>query len=132
MDILGALAFAHVLLPVRCHHEGRGFRAHFGFVALHVVYIFVVAWLFRSMDWVFLGAVSLHLLGAAYIVLKAPLYLQRPLALGLFASSFLPGYYIFSPTPGLEWFVPLLFLKLVVCHLLREEPYRPERGSPAA
>ncbi len=28
--------------------------------------------------------------------------------------------------PGLEGFVPFLYLKLLVSHILREEPYRPE------
>jgi hypothetical protein len=25
----------------------------------------------------------------------------------------------------MEWFVPILFLKLIVAHLLKEAPYRP-------
>ncbi|MHA1379184.1 MAG: hypothetical protein ACTSRG_12450 [Candidatus Helarchaeota archaeon] len=34
--------------------------------------------------------------------------------------------YIFTPTIGLEWFVPVFFCKLLIAHILREEPYRPE------
>jgi hypothetical protein len=80
------------------------------------------------MDWGFLVLVGLYLLGSAFIVLKNPLYLRRPLAFGLLAFSFLLNTYALEPTPGLEWFVPFLLLKLVVAHLLREEPYRPEEA----
>lgn len=131
-DIVGGIVTNTASSAKRWYHrKGQGFRAHFGFVAFHVAHVFLVAWLFRSMDWGFFGAVSLYLLGAAYLILKTPLYLQRPLAFGLLAISFLLSYYAFVSTPGLEWFVPFLFLKLVVCHLLREEPCRPERDSPA-
>ena len=108
------------------HRQSQGFASFLGFVALHTAYVFVVAWLFRSMDWTFFVAVSLGLVGAAYLVLRTPLYLQRPLAFGLVATSFGLGIYVFSPVPGLEWFVPFLFLKLIVNYLLREEPYRPQ------
>lgn len=125
-DIVGGIVTNAASSAKRWYHrQGQGFRAHYGFVAFHVVYVLLVAWLFRSMDWGFFGAVSLYLLGTAYLVLKMPLYLQRPLALGLLAGSFLLGTYVLSPTRGLEWFVPFLVLKLVVSHLLREEPYRP-------
>jgi hypothetical protein len=111
------------------HRPGRGFGDHFSFVAFHVVYVFLVAWIFRSMDWAFFAVVALYLLGAAYLVLKTQLYLRRPLAFALLAFSFLLNTYAFAPTPGLEWFVPFLFLKLIVSHLLREEPYRPDRPA---
>jgi hypothetical protein len=107
------------------HRAGQGFSAHLGFVAVHLVHIFVVAWLFRGMDWFFFGAVSTYLLAAAVVILKTPLYLQRPVALGIFALSIPLSLYALSPTPGMEWFVPFLALKLLVSHLLREEPYRP-------
>ena len=107
------------------HREGRGFWAHFSFVALHVVYVLLVAWLFRSMDWVFFAVVSSYLLGGSAIVLKVPLYLQRPVAFSFLVGAFLLSLYAFSPTLGLEWFVPLLFFKLGVSHSVREEPYRP-------
>jgi hypothetical protein len=132
-DIVGGIVTNAASSAKRWYHRrGQGFRAHFGFVAFHVVYVFLVAWLFRSMDWGFLVAVSLYLLVAAYLVLKTPLYLQRPLAFGLLALSFVLSIYAFAPTPGLEWFVPFLIFKLVVGHLLREEPYRPERVLPPA
>lgn len=48
------------------------------------------------------------------------------LALGLTGVAIVMGLCVFAPTPGLEWFIPLLFLKLLISHLLREEPYLPD------
>jgi hypothetical protein len=73
----------------------------------------------------YFGGLSAVLLLAAFIVLRAPLYLQRPLAFGMVVIAFLFNRYGFSPTMGLEWFVPFLFIKLLASHALREEPYRP-------
>ncbi len=65
------------------HRAGQGARQHLQFVALHVVHLFIVAGLFRSGDWRYGVAFSLYLVLAAFIILRAPLYLQRSLALGL-------------------------------------------------
>jgi hypothetical protein len=108
------------------HRQGQGFRAHFGFIAFHVVYFFLVAWLYRDGDWQFAWVLSAMLLLAALIVLKTPLYLRRPLAFGMVSFAFVINAYVYPPAPGLEWFVPFLFFKLIVSHGLREEPYRPK------
>ncbi|MBW7882141.1 MAG: hypothetical protein H3C34_05800 [Caldilineaceae bacterium] len=107
------------------HRAGQGYRDHLGFVAVHLVYILAVTWILRAGDWLYFAVLSVYLLVAATIVLKMPLYLQRPVALGLFVIVLLLDFYAWIPTPGLEWFVPFLFLKLLVSHILREEPYRP-------
>lgn len=126
-DIMGGVVTNGCSSAKRWYHRTeRGPAAHFGFVAFHTVYVFAVAWLFRGLDWLFFAGVSLYLLGAAALILKTPLYLQRPLAFSLLVGAMGLNTYAFSPTPGLELFVPLLFLKLIVSHLLREEPYRPE------
>jgi hypothetical protein len=108
------------------HRPGQGFKEHYSFIALHVGYLFLVAWLFRSMDWAYFGVISAILLLAAFIVLRVPLYLRRPLAFGMVVITLLINSYGFSPTVGLEWFIPFLFIKLIASHALREEPYRPE------
>lgn len=108
------------------HRVGQGHWQHFGFTAAHVVHIAVVTWLFRGMDWTYFVGMSAYLLAAALLILWTPLYLQRPVAMSLFALSIPFSLLIFHPTHGLEWFIPFLFLKLLVSHLLREEPYRPE------
>ena len=107
------------------HRKGQSFRQHFTFVVGHVIHIFVVARLFRSLDWVFFGVVSVYLLLASVTILRTPQYLQRPVAFILYALALLISIYVFTPTAGLEWFLPFFFLKLLVSHLLKEEPYRP-------
>jgi hypothetical protein len=109
------------------HRDGQGFREHFSFIAPHAIYIFLVAWLFRSMDWLYFAVMTVYLLGAALIVLKTPFYLQRPVAFGALVLSLLLNAYAFSPVRGLEWFIPFLCFKLLVSHALREEPYRPDQ-----
>lgn len=60
------------------------------------------------------------------LVLMSALYLQRPIALVMYAGALLLSLYWFEAPVGLEWFLPLFYLKLLVSHILREEPYRPE------
>lgn len=107
------------------HRPGQGFSQHLVFVVIHVVHVFVVAWLFRSHDWPFFGIVSAYLLVASVIILHTPQYLQRPVALMLFALTLLINTYTLTSTVGLEWFVPFFYLKLLVSHLLKEAPYQP-------
>jgi hypothetical protein len=111
------------------HRPGQGFRQQFGFTAIHIVYLLLIAWLFRNNDWSFAIVTSGYLLIAAAIILKAPLYLQRPIAFLLYALAILLGLYAFSPTPGMEWFLPFFYLKLLVSYLVREEPYRPDTAQ---
>ena len=125
-DVLGGVVTNATSAAKRWYHRPElTFRDHFGFTALHLIHLFVVAWLFREGDWAFAIITSAYLLAAAAIILRVPLYLQRPVALLLYALSILMALYLLSPTPGLEWFLPLFYLKLLVSHLVREEPYRP-------
>jgi len=110
------------------HRAGQGLREHMGFIAIHVAYFLLVAVLFRHNDWLYFAAFSIYLLGTSFLVLKLPLYLHRPAAYCLYAVAILVSMYVFQPTRGLEWFIPFIFLKLLVSHLVREEPYRP-RGE---
>lgn len=104
------------------HRKGQGWRQHLAFVSLHIVHILLVALLFRGGDWGFFVSVSIYLLAASVTILRSPLYLQTPVALGLYGLSVLGDRYLFSPIPGLEWFLPLFFLKILVSHLLPETP----------
>ncbi len=92
------------------HRSGQGLAQHLGFVLIHGVQIFLVAWLFRSMDWPFFAAVYGYLIAASVVILASPLYLQRPVAMSLLWGT-------------------LLLLKLLVSHLLKEAPYRPRSAS---
>lgn len=107
------------------HRERQGFWQHFIFTAVHIFHLFIVAWLFRALDWGYFVTTTLYLFGASAIILKSPLYLRRPGAYLCYALSLLINIYGFKPTVGLEWFLPFFYLKLLVSHLLREEPYRP-------
>ena len=109
------------------HRSDQTFKDHFGFVALHIFHLFIVAWLFRDMNWTYFGVTSAYLLAAAFVILKCPLHVRRPLGYLLYIIAILIGLYAFRPVMGLEWFLPFFYMKLLVSHVLREEPYRPEK-----
>ena len=105
------------------HREGQGFKQHFGFVIIHAFQLLLVVIFFRSGDWLFFVILYGYLLIATLIILRSPLYLQRPVALILYIGALLMNCYVFTPTIGLEWFVPIFFLKLLISHVLKEAPY---------
>ena len=105
---------------------GEGFRQHMSFVALHLFQITLFSWGFLGFDLLWIAGVYTVLMGFAALILKAPLYLQRPVAAALFAAALLLSLYVFEAPTHLEWFLPLLFFKILVSHLLREEPYQPD------
>ncbi len=107
------------------HRPGQTWWQHWGFVALHVGHLVLIAWVWRGGDWGYVSLVGGYLLVAALVILQSPLYLQPPLALGLYGLALVGDRYLLTPTPGLEWFLPLLFLKLLVSHLLQASPTAP-------
>jgi len=104
------------------HRPSQGFWQHFSFVTLHLLHIALIAWIFRGGDSFFWITVSIYLLIASTIILKTPLTLQRPVAMGCYTIVLLSDCYLFTPTPGLEWFLSLFFLKILVSHLVQEKP----------
>ena len=108
------------------HRTGQGFGEHFGFPLIHV-HPFALALLFPGFGWGTAATIYAYLLVAATVVLLTPLYLKRPVAFVLYSMALLAGLYALGVPPGLEWFVPLFFLKLLVAHLLPEEAYRPHK-----
>ena len=120
-DIVGGILTNATASAKRWYHRpGQGLPQHLAFVSLHVVHILLIALLFRHGDWVFFLGISSYLLTASVVILRSPVYLQRPVALGLYGFALLGDRYLFVPTPGLEWFLPLFFLKILVSHLLQE------------
>jgi len=107
------------------HRKGQGFKQHLDFVAIHVLQLALVAWLFRGNDWLYAGMLYTYLMAGTVAILFSPLYLQRPVAMLLFIGAVIMDAYVYKPTPGLEWFVPVFFLKLFISHLLLEAPYTP-------
>ncbi|MEM9542721.1 MAG: hypothetical protein AAGA60_24920 [Cyanobacteria bacterium P01_E01_bin.42] len=125
-DLVGGVLTNATAAAKRWYHRpGQGWRQHLGFVSVHLFHIGLVALLFRGGDSLFFASISSYLLLAAGLILAIPVYLQRPIALGLYGLALLGDRYIFAPTPGLEWFLPLFFLKLLVSHLLKETAYQP-------
>ncbi|MGH3087063.1 MAG: hypothetical protein ACRDSJ_07060 [Rubrobacteraceae bacterium] len=111
------------------HRAGQGFRQHIGFMSLHLLHLLVVSWLYLAFDAAWLVIAGAYLLCSAVVVLSVPHYLQRPVALATYACALLISMYALPQPEGLEWFLPLFYLKLLVSHLPKEEPYRPSQGG---
>lgn len=126
-DIAGGVVANSTSTAKRWYHrDGKGKKDHIGFAILHVVYPLLITIFFLSYDWVFFIIVFGYLIIASVLVVMTPLYLRRPTSITLFALGIMMNIYILTTIPGLEWFVPLLYLKLIVGHIVREEPYRPD------
>jgi hypothetical protein len=128
-DLVGGVV-VNASSPARRYYfrAGRTTRHHLGFVALHTVHVVVFAWLFAGGSWLVALALSGLLLGGAVLIRSSPVHLRRPVALlgVLIPLAALSGG---SIAPGMEWFVPVLLLKLFVSYLLGDVP---AATSPAA
>ena len=123
-DVMGGVVTNATASAKRWYHRsGQTARHHLSFVAIHVVQIGLVAWLFRDFDLGYGAGVYGALMASAWIVLRVPRRVQRSVALLLVCVFLILSAYVFTPTPGFEWFIPALFLKLLVSHLTVEEPY---------
>jgi hypothetical protein len=112
--------------------DERGFTAlaknHYAFAGFHVHTVVVAACWAPAHLWLGI-AWYVALCASAVLVLVSPLYLRRPLAT-LFVAGAIVVATTFTPIAGhFEWLVPLLFLKIVLGHAVREEPYRPTPGA---
>lgn len=101
------------------------------FTALHVHPLLIV--------WAFGGSLAhaaiwyLLLQVAVWGVLAAPLYLRRALATAVSMLAIISAPLAWPLGTGLDWVVPALFVKLVLAHAVREEPYAaPSQLAPAA
>lgn len=106
--------------------EGEGFKQHMTFVALHLLQTAAFSWAFLDFNLMWIAGVYGILLVGSIIVLKTSLYLQRPVAMMIYIATLFLSLYVFETVPYLEWFLPVLFFKILVSHVLREEPYQPE------
>jgi len=110
------------------HRPGQGPREHLSFVAVHAVHLLLIAWLFLGGDWTYFLGTYGFLLAAALAVAAVPRYLKRPAAFALYVLALLLSLYVFASPGGLEWFLPVFYLKLLVSHLLPEVPYSSGKG----
>ena len=109
------------------HRPGQGFKQLLGFTSVHIHPLFI-AWLWLDGDWGYFLIAYGFLLFAAILILRAPLYLQRPFALTLYLIGLILSFYFLTPIKGLEWFLPVFYLKLLISHLLKEAPFQPLDG----
>ena len=105
------------------HRKGQTAKQHVGFVAIHLLQIGLVAFVFRGGDVTYMVVVYLYLLASSLVVVGVPLRIQRSVAALFVCGAIVLSEYFFSPTPGFEWFVPVLFIKLLMSYLTVEEPY---------
>ncbi len=110
------------------HREGQGFKQHMGFISIHFVQLTMLSWAFLDFDVFWIASVGGYMMLASAVILLTPLYLQRPIALIMYALAIVLITYQFTPLPDLVWFLPLFYIKLLLSHVLREEPYRPDDG----
>jgi hypothetical protein len=132
LDVLGGVVANALNSCKRFYHspikpEETGFtglaKNHFAFTAFHI-HTVLVGVLFGNLNFGYGFFWYAALLVSSVFVLRLPLYLRRPAALGIVMLAVLVNLYVFHPVIGFEWLVPALFLKIVYGHLVREEPYR--------
>jgi len=129
-DLVGGVITNGTATATRWYHRpGQGMKEHLGFTAIHFLHPLLVGWLFLDGNWGYAAAVYGYLMLAAYLILSLPLYLQRPAALMFYTGGIFLGLYALPVPPGLGWFLPIFYLKLLVSHLLKEAPYAPGSRS---
>ena len=106
------------------HGRGQGAREQVAFSAFHVVQLLLVAALYRDRDWRFVIGNYAYLLAATYAVASTPAPHRRAVALGLCLGAFWLNTAVWRPTPGMGWFAPVFFLKLLASHAAGEAPTR--------
>lgn len=105
------------------HRSGQTFADQFGFVALHVLHIALIAVIFRGdgVDFVYAGLASAWLLVSAYATMASPSLLKNPVAVSCYLIALAMMFYVLGPTSGMEWFLPALFVKLLIGHAVPPE-----------
>lgn len=107
------------------HRAGHTKLKHFGFVATHLVHIVLMGFLFSANPLAYSSILGLLLITATLFMLWSPLYLQRPMAVGLAMLIIMLGQLPLFDLTGLNWFIPALMLKLLLGHALKEAPFQP-------
>lgn len=74
-------------------------------------------------DGAYLAVVGGALVVSAVALAATRPSLKRPVAAALFVAAVGVVLATVGPTPGLEWFAPALFLKLLAGHLVPERPF---------
>ncbi|AEE47660.1 hypothetical protein [Cellulomonas fimi] len=137
LDVTGGVAANALGTAKRLYHAplappvtrlDRVLHDPLAFAALHV-HPFVLVVVVPDATWVWALWWYLVPLGGVVLVRTVPVHLQRPVALGVAAVALVAAPVVGAPD-GLSWFGPVMVLKLVVAHAVREEPYRPAPREP--
>lgn len=106
------------------HRVGQNHKEHMKFVFIHIIQLLLVMFFFDLGNWEFVLCSYIYLLIASFTIGKVHLYLQRPVALAFAAIGICLSIYVIPVPTHFEWFLPFFYIKLLVSHLLYEEPYR--------
>jgi len=99
------------------------FKNHLLFSSFHIHPI--IAWLIFDINYWIYGVIWYVIFMIAVImVIRTPLYLKRPISMLLILIAIMLNCYIIAPLTGFEWLMPVLFIKIIYGHLVKEEPYR--------
>ncbi|MCF6327305.1 MAG: hypothetical protein L3J21_08445 [Devosiaceae bacterium] len=130
LDLGGGLLTNATNTAKRWYHRPQHSKiALFRFIAIHGLHIGIFGWLFASNPITYFALVFGFLMIAAVVILWVPLYLQRPTAVLFFSLGLLGAQLQFFGVAGLNWFLPLLFFKLLIAHLVTEAPFSPEKSD---
>ncbi|GAB4212503.1 MAG: hypothetical protein OHK0022_48420 [Roseiflexaceae bacterium] len=128
LDLSGGIITNATATAKRWYHRaGQGPRQQLIFVLPHGLHLALLAGVFPGVGWGFALLFYGLLVAATLLILRTPLYLQRPVAFACYAAALLLNL-LSAPLPGLEWVVPFLFLKLLISHLLKEAPFGPDQA----
>lgn len=133
MDVLGGLVANSLNSCKRFYHTPTKpeepwytpwLKNHLLFAILHV-YPILVSVIFGKGNYFYGIFWYTWLVFAAFLIIKTPLYLQRPVAFLIITISLLLNFYFIPSVQGFEWLIPALYLKILYGYLVQEEPYRP-------
>lgn len=118
LDMVGGVITMSTASGQRWYHRpGQGQAAQLGFVAMHLLHLLLVSWLFLGWDPYWLLAAGGWLLFSAVGVLAVPTHLRRPLAMLAYMLALGLALLLLPLPDGLEWFLPLFYLKLLPAYL---------------
>lgn len=109
----GVLTNSTVACKLWYHRPQHTRRDRFIFTFVHSLHILIAALFFREAGKLaFFWQVTVLLVVASSVVMYTPMYLKYTMGLVFVIVAMLLDLYVWFPTKGLEWFVPLMFLKI--------------------
>lgn len=104
--------------------DGVSVKCSILFNAGHI-HPFIVAWLFYNNDWFYGAVIYLTMMILTLTAFLVPLYLRRAVMFTLYGLAVAAIASLLPAISGMEWFVPVYLLKLVIAHAVKEEAYEP-------